>query len=177
MSNLDLLVIPADNRILYYNRDRDAFGCFSHFHPAKIIVDGEEWKTAEHYYQSRKSIDPDYVQAIREAISPGHAKQLGAPPAAPRKVSGQSWFRRQGKAPRADWHEVKLDIMRRTDWAKFSQHPELAAILMATGDAELVEDSPREPYWGVGPDGNGFNWAGKVLMEVRDRLRITSASL
>jgi predicted NAD-dependent protein-ADP-ribosyltransferase YbiA (DUF1768 family) len=41
-----------------------------------------------------------------------------------------------------------------------------------TGDAELVEDSPTEPFWGIGPDGQGANWAGKVLMEVREKLRI-----
>ena len=44
-------------------------------------------------------------------------------------------------------------------------------LLLATGDAELVEDSPGEPFWGIGPDGAGLNWAGRVLMEVRTQLR------
>jgi predicted NAD-dependent protein-ADP-ribosyltransferase YbiA (DUF1768 family) len=35
----------------------------------------------------------------------------------------------------------------------------------------LIEDSPGEPFWGTGPDGAGLNWAGKVVMEVRDALR------
>jgi len=45
------------------------------------------------------------------------------------------------------------------------------AYRQAIRDAELVEDSPLEPYWGIGPDGQGSNWAGRVIMEVREQLR------
>ena len=44
-------------------------------------------------------------------------------------------------------------------------------IVPPDNDAELVEDSPFEPFWGIGPDGRGLNWAGRVLMEVRALLR------
>jgi ribA/ribD-fused uncharacterized protein len=67
--------------------------------------------------------------------------------------------------------EVKLDIMRRADRAKYEQNPELAAMLLATGNAEIVEDAPNDLFWGTGPDGTGANWAGRVLMEVRESLR------
>ncbi len=99
------------------------------------------------------------------------AKRLAAPPDAPRRISQQSWFRKHAAKPRADWHEVKLDLMRSADWAKFSQNPDLGALLLATGTAELIEDSPSEAFWGSGRDGAGQNWAGRVLMEVRERLR------
>jgi predicted NAD-dependent protein-ADP-ribosyltransferase YbiA (DUF1768 family) len=46
----DRLVLPADNRILYFARDRELFGFLSHFHPAPILLDGEVWATVEHYY-------------------------------------------------------------------------------------------------------------------------------
>ena len=164
-------IIPDDNRILYFTRDRAAFRFLSHFFPASILMDGETWATVEHYYQAQKSQDPAYRQAIRNALSPGMAKRLAAPPHAPRRVSGQSWFRKNGDVPRLDWHEVKLGIMRGADLAKFTQHGELGEMLLATGDAELIEDSPAEPYWGTGSDGKGLNWAGRVLMEVREQLR------
>lgn len=166
----DSLTIPADGRILYFGRDQDRFGFLSHFYPAPVQLDGELWLTVEHYYQAQKSPDPAYRQAIREAATPGRAKRLAAPPDAARGA-GQSWFRKTGSLPRADWHEAKLAIMRRADHAKFTQHPNLARLLLATGDAELVEDSPSEPYWGIGPDGQGLNWAGRVLTEVRESLR------
>jgi len=163
--------IPEDNRILYFGRDREQFGFLSHFHPAAIGLDGEVWPTVEHYYQFQKSPEPAYRQAIREARTPGMAKRLAAPPQAPRRVSAQSWFRKNGVPPRPDWHEVKLGIMRRADRAKFTQHRDLAERLLATGEAELVEDSSSEPFWGVGPEGRGGNWAGRVLMEIREELR------
>lgn len=165
------MIVPADNRILYFDRDSVAFGFLSHFHPSPIVLDGETWPTVEHFYQAQKSDDPEYRKAIREAATPGRAKRLAAQPTAVRKVSKQSWFKANSKLPRADWHEAKLDIMRRADRAKFEQNADLAALLLATGDAELIEDSPTEPFWGIGPDGNGQNWAGRVLMEVRAMLR------
>jgi ribA/ribD-fused uncharacterized protein len=166
-----MLLIPPDNRVLYFDRDSAAFGFLSHFHPSPIVLDGEAWPTVEHWYQAQKSPDPAYRQAIRDAVTPSRAKRLAAPPGSPRRVSAQSWFRKNGALPRADWHEAKLDLMRRADRAKYEQNPDLASLLLATGDAELVEDSPSEPFWGIGPDGQGANWAGRVLMEVRGLLR------
>lgn len=61
--------------------------------------------------------------------------------------------------------------MRRADLAKFTQHVELGALLLATGDAILIEDSANELFWGTEPDGKGQNWAGRVLMEIRSELQ------
>jgi ribA/ribD-fused uncharacterized protein len=118
---------------------------------------------------AQKSFDPAYRRAILEAPLPVQAKRLAAHPAGTRKQSRQSWFKE--KQPRADWHEVKLDIMRRTDAAKFAQNEDLRQLLLATADAELIEDSPSDPFWGIGQDGNGLNWTGRVLMDVRESLR------
>ena len=163
--------VPPDNRVLYFGRDRARFRFLSHFYPSPIVLEGEAWPTVEHYYQAQKSDDPEYKAAIRAATQPGLAKRLAAPPSAPRRISRDSWFRKNGKPPRADWHDVKLDIMRRADKAKFEQNADIAVLLLATGDAELIEDSPSEPFWGTGPDGLGLNWAGRILMEVRHQLR------
>jgi N-glycosidase YbiA len=166
--------IPPDRRILYFSRDRQTFGFLSHFWPAPVVIDGGEWPTVEHYYQSQKSADPGYRDAIRQAATPAMAKRLAAQPHAPRRISHHSWFRANATLPREDWFEVKLDIMRRADHAKFIQHPDLAAALLATEDAQLVEDSPFDPYWGIGRDGQGLNWAGRVLMEIRQELAAAS---
>lgn len=165
-----MVIIPDDNRILYFGRDREAFRFLSHFWPAPIELDGETWATVEHYYQAQKSDNWGYRQAIRAAVTPAQAKRLAAAPDGPRRLAKSSWFRAHGKAPRPDWADVKLDIMRRADWAKFSQHGDLARLLLATANAQLIEDSPSDPFWGTGPNGDDANWAGRVLMEVRDRL-------
>ena len=33
---------------------------------------------------------------------------------------------------------------------KLAQHPTVAELLLNTGDAELVEDSPKDYFWGCG---------------------------
>ena len=60
--------------------------------------------------------------------------------------------------------------MRRAVRAKFVQNRDLAELLLTTGTAELLEDSATDPFWGVGPNGRGENWLGRVLMEVREEL-------
>ncbi len=162
--------LPPDNRILFHRRDADVFGFLSNFHPAAVSIEGEDWETVEHYYQAQKSSDPDYRAAIRGARTPGRAKRIGSTHSDLAHKSGQSWFRRTGREPRPDWDTVKLDIMRRAVRAKFFQHEDLGARLRATDGAALVEDSPTDAYWGTGPDGNGLNWLGVVLTEVRSEV-------
>ncbi len=168
--SLDLAPMGDDGRILYFARDRDRFGFLSHFEPSPVLMDGERWPTVEHYYQAQKSADPAYVAAIRAAPTPGMAKQIAAAPDPGRLGAQHSWFAQEGRAPRGDWADVKLAIMHRADLAKFTQNPALRERLLATGDAELVEDSPHDAFWGSGPDGLGLNWAGQILMEIRTAL-------
>jgi ribA/ribD-fused uncharacterized protein len=79
--------------------------------------------------------------------------------------------RDRGKPMRADWEAVKDDIMREAVRAKFQQHTELREILLATGDARIVEHTQNDSYWGDGGDGSGKNMLGRILMEVREQLR------
>ena len=168
--SIELPPIPDDHRILFYKRDRELFGFLSNFHESPIILDGEAWPTTEHFYQAMKSRRAEYRRLIRTAVSPGQAKRLGADPALPKNRSGQSWFRTSGTPIREDWPEIKLETMRIAVRAKFTQNPELAQRLLATGTAELIEDSKSDQFWGIGEKGDGLNWLGRVLMEVRDDL-------
>ncbi|KXN81214.1 Swarming motility protein YbiA [Leucoagaricus sp. SymC.cos] len=54
---------------------------------------------------------------------------------------------------------------------KFTQHNDLRAELLATGDAELMEDSDKDSFWGIGADRKGSNELGKALERLRSRLR------
>ncbi len=72
--------------------------------------------------------------------------------------------------PRKGWEDVRIDVMEEIQMAKFTQHPELAEKLIATGDAMLTYNNEcGDKYWGVF-NGEGENNLGKVLMKVRARL-------
>ena len=166
----------TDRRILYFARDRHDFDFLSHFYLAAICMDGEMWATVEHFYQAQKSLDPAYRAAIKAAATPGIAKRMAARIGFERNGAHRSWFTEYACEPRPDWTEIKLDLMRRADWAKFAQYEELRKRLLATGTAELIEDNPHDAFWGTGPDGTGMNWAGKVLMEIREKIRQSASA-
>ena len=116
------------------------------------------WPTVEHYFQAAKFFDTDeeWAEQIRQAATPTKAKSMG---------------RSKLHPLRPDWNRVKDDVMRRAVRAKFETHADLRAVLLGTGDEELVENASRDYYWGCGRDGSDRNTLGKILMEVRDALR------
>ncbi|KAI6101157.1 hypothetical protein F5141DRAFT_1065925 [Pisolithus sp. B1] len=63
------------------------------------------------------------------------------------------------KRPRAVFDEAhRFSPEVRPDWLK---------VRIEMGDAELVEDSDKDAFWGVGPDGKGGNQLGKALQRLR----------
>lgn len=119
-------------------------------------LDGEHWPSVEHYYQAMKFEDEALRKTIRAADHPEVAQKLA------RK------YRRQ---IRRDWKRVRETIMTRAVYIKCRTHPEVADALLATGDEKILEISQYDYYWGCGRDGRGENTYGRVLMNVRDRLR------
>ena len=77
------------------------------------------------------------------------------------------------------WQTVRYGFMVYSNLLKFSQNPEWAAELKATGNRILVEASPYDKIWGIGctveeaaagAEWQGQNLLGKALMEVRGML-------
>ena len=141
--------------IFFYSRT-DAFGAFSNFAPFGVEMDGLWWRTVEHYFQAQKFADPDYRERIRSCRSPKQAAELG---------------RSREVTLRSDWEAAKDDVMRAAVLTKFQTHDDLAAMLLDTGDEEIIENAPGDYYWGCGKDGSGLNRLGEILMETRALLR------
>ncbi|MEL6897360.1 MAG: NADAR family protein [Planctomycetota bacterium] len=139
-----------------FYRSSDAYGEFSNFAVYPIHIGDRVWPSTEHYYQAMKLTDILEQEEIRAAYSPKQAALMGR--AAERTV-------------RDDWESTKVNVMRDALMAKFTQHEELSALLRGTGDAQIIETSASDDYWGDGGDGKGKNMLGRVLMEVRAKLR------
>ncbi len=144
------------DRIEFYHEWEPDYGFLSNFAAAPILLDGALWPTTEHYYQAQKFLDPTWRERIRQAATPGVAKDL-------------SWS--SGAPVRSDWNDVRDAAMLIALRAKFSQHADLRARLFATGDAYLAEHTTNDRYWGDGGDGSGVNRLGQMLMQVREELR------
>lgn len=136
------------------------YGCFSNFSRHSIFLKGKRWPTSEHYFQAQKFVGEPDEEEIRRAAKPMLAASMG----------------RDRKRPlRRDWESVKEQVMLDALRAKFTQHEDLKAILLGTGNAKLVEHTANDSYWGDGGDGSGKNVLGQLLMKVREELRTPEA--
>lgn len=129
-------------------------GYLSNDVPTPVVVYGAEYPSVTHAYWALSTDDPTAAEAIRLAPRASEAYALGVE--ARRK---------------AGWSDVRLAVMNELVRAKFEQHPDLAARLMATGDARISGAfSLSGRYWQGGP--HGRNWLGRILELVRSGLRL-----
>ncbi len=142
-------------QIRFY-RPKEPYGEFSNFSPHPIDLNGRTWRTSEHYFQAQKFVGSEQEEAIRQPKSPMIAARMG---------------RSRQHPLRPDWETVKEDVMREALLAKFTQHTGLRSLLLKTRDAELIEHTRNDNYWGDGGDGSGKNRLGQLLMELRTKLQ------
>ncbi|KAH7910202.1 hypothetical protein BJ138DRAFT_1153451 [Hygrophoropsis aurantiaca] len=153
---------PSDSstpsRILFYHVNAPYYG-FTNFSPDPVEYKGKRYPTSEHLFQSLKFLDhrPELAEHIRTCSD------------RPRMVFDET--HRFNPEVRPDWLKVRVQMMDVVLWHKFTQNKRLKDELLGTGDAELVEDSDKDAFWGVGPDGKGQNQLGKALVRLRSELR------
>ncbi|MDH6137153.1 ribA/ribD-fused uncharacterized protein [Kitasatospora sp. MAA4] len=143
--------------IYFYGADDVPYGCFSNFSPHGFTLDAVHWPTSEHYFQAQKFAGTPHADRIRRAPTALQAAELG---------------RTRSRPLRRDWERVKDETMRRAVLEKFQQNPDILAVLLATGQQELVEDTTTDHYWGRGSTGTGKNMLGRILMRTRTRLAL-----
>jgi N-glycosidase YbiA len=126
----------------------------SNFWPCEIEYEGMVYPSVEHAYQSAKTLDIAQRRRIAALKTPAEAKHAG-----------------EAMPLRADWLQIKFDVMEQCVRYKFTHHPELKQLLLATGDAYLEEGNTwNDQIWGV-YQGHGENHLGIILMKVRAELR------
>ncbi len=142
--------------IYFYNEREQPYGCFSNSSPHGFRLSQRWWPTGEHYIQAQKFAGTRHSEAIYQAKTARQAIALS---------------RTCARLCRADWEQVRDDIVARALRYKFAAHDELRNCLLATGEELLIYNAPHEYYWGCGRDNSGSNRLGHLLMTVRASLR------
>ncbi|KAF7312708.1 DUF1768 domain-containing protein [Mycena indigotica] len=149
---------PTRTRILFYHKTDPHYG-FTNFSAHPVFYDNKRYPTSEHLFQSFKFMPhrPKLAEHIRTCSE--------------RPSVAFSEARRFAPEVRSDWKDVNIQMMDIALWHKFTQHESLKKELLATDDAELIEDSDKDAFWGIGADRKGRNELGKALERLRTKLR------
>ncbi|KAL2227879.1 UNVERIFIED_CONTAM: Riboflavin biosynthesis protein PYRR, chloroplastic [Sesamum indicum] len=174
-SAIDPTVSPFEASIIFFYKTWDPYGAFSNFslHPIQLPDENGNyysWPSVEHYYQAHKFVglgDPvakNCLEEIKNSKSPEEAARIG------RRMQ-----RQHPDLVRPDWESVKIDVMYRALKCKFSTYPNLTSMLLSTAGSVLVEASPHDLFWGGGREGEGLNYLGRLLMQLRSEFLSDSA--
>jgi len=119
-----------------------------------FFEDGIFYKTVEHYYQANKFNKGDLFDKIISADTPKEASNIG---------------RDRNNIRREDFD--KLKVMYQGLYLKFTQNKDIRSKLIETRNNTIREMTVKESYWGVGPNLDGENHIGQLLMEVRNNIK------
>lgn len=142
---------------------------FSNFYFYQFKYEGRNFHTSEQAIMYAKAVlfkDYEIAKKILNENNPNQCKKLG---------------RQVKNFDENVWVKNREVIYKSVLIAKFSQ-PELKVKLLQTGDKIMVEASPFDKIWGVGlredddkildsKNWKGLNLLGKVLMEVRNKIK------
>lgn len=143
-----------DDVIGFYPREFYPLDNFSSF---KVEYDGYLYASCEEAYQalSFKGSNEKLYQKVIHSHSADEAQRIA--------------YTNSDKQ-RPDWNDVKVGIMEELLRAKLDQNPYVKKKLLQTDNYTIVEDSPKDDFWGWGPNRDGYNQLGKLWMKLRDEL-------
>ena len=143
-----------DEVIGFYPRE---FYCLDNFSSFKVEHDGYLYASLEEAYQTLGFVesDPEIAEKIKNSHSAHEAQ----------KIAYANRDKRQ-----ENWDEIKVSIMEELLREKLNQNPYVEKKLLETKDYLIVEDSPKDSFWGWGEDRKGENNLGKLWMKLREEI-------
>ncbi|MFJ3104563.1 NADAR family protein [Streptomyces sp. NPDC086835] len=153
---------PAIHLYQTHPRDRESdpgTKALRNDYPAPVEAGGVTYPSVAHAYWALSVADDDARAAVMAAGNPYAAQRLAAE-----------------ATRRAGWEHARTAVMTGLLRAKYTQHPDLAEILLATGDATLIYDDAASGFWGDN-GGRGRNWTGRLLELVRSELQAHRAGI
>lgn len=167
--------------INFYRSNEKPFGAFSNLLRREIAIAGRAFPTVEHAYQFLKPRDARVRDWLMAAPAPSilaiAAHVLPSDEPDPTMVMGRTSDALLGFHTRPGWSRLRYAWMFECLRVKFTQHNDLRALLLSTGDALLVEagriDDDAGRRWGI-VNGRGSNYLGRMLMRLRAEFAGTS---
>lgn len=150
--------------VISFSKVDEPNGWLGNMAPFPILYEGTQWNTSEALFQALRFEAKEIREIIRAEKSP-----MGA------KMKAKKYKSLLAVEPMS---ETDLENMRLCLRLKFTQHPKLSKLLLATGDRFIVENigkrkGARHEFWGARLiNGNwvGQNVMGNMLMELRSSL-------
>jgi ribA/ribD-fused uncharacterized protein len=140
-------IIHDENQILGFFGD---YRFLSNYHQCPVYFEGLLYPSTENAYMAAKTLDINQRREF-QTIDPKEAKKLG------RKIS-----------LRADWEDVKFDVMLSVCFDKFWRNKTIRKKLIDTGSAHLEETNHwGDTIWGTNESREGQNNLGLILMDIR----------
>lgn len=144
-----------DDVIGFYPREFYPLDNFSSF---KVEWNGYLYSSLEEAFQAASFMgsDEELVELVKNSHSAHEAQKI-----AYANIDKQ----------RKDWDTKCLKIMEELLRLKIEQNPYVLKKLLETKDYYIVEDSPKDPFWGWGENRTGENNLGKLWMKLRDEYK------
>ena len=162
--NMEVIVHNDKNYILFFG-----YKCpFSNMYRSIITYNDEYFNCVEQIfaYEKARLFEPSIAQNIKNCTYGAQAKKLGS--------------RVKNFDPKI-WDNHRELVMKEALRSKFNSNTRLKRLLELTEDAELIEVSPYDKFWGAGVDRNemielikqnktypGKNVLGNMLMSLRE---------
>lgn len=168
--------------ILFGQPEENEYGFLSTFYPVEFVMNGVKYFTIEQALAAEKArlfLDDELRTRIMKTRAPRSMRTMAS--GLLMKPASQTGGMMQIQPH--EWEgRIREDILTKATYAKFKQHTELRDKLLATGGAVLGLCDTREKQDGTGialtdptavnpMSWKGGNLYGRVLMEIRSRLR------
>ncbi len=165
--------VARDTRPIIIKKVKQAWGWMGNMAPFSVDYEGEYWPSSEALFQALRFAPGDPVRvAIRSASSAFDAKQVALANACSMIVTPRS---------STDLDHMRIVLRLKIDQNEAVLRDRLTA-LANSGQNPIIEDCTSRPnesglFWGAAMmdadagSWTGYNWLGRLWMEIRDELQ------
>lgn len=156
---------PAEECAVFC-KTHEEWGVLSNMAATPIIIDGIEFKSAEHIFQMMKFNNAEYVQKVWNGVTANNKKSGNI------KMTAKSY---EPEHRRQDWGSMIVDALKYAMQKKYEQCEAFRKELERSKGKYIVEQQPnpnkKADTWSAKLEGDkwvGSNLTGRLLMELRD---------